>query len=146
MKLKYNFKSKRELLHLLIGAAGRNSNLLLNVGPKPSGVIPQESLDGLKEMGEWTSKNGASIFGTRGGPLSPQVWGVSTQNDKKVFVHLLEHPKDQSIFIPGSYKKDIQFLVSGKKLDYSMDPHGVHIMSSSIPYSEDPQVIVLKKL
>ncbi|NVJ63722.1 MAG: alpha-L-fucosidase [Flavobacteriaceae bacterium] len=141
----HKFKSKRELLHLLIGAAGRNSNLLLNVGPKPSGVIPQESLDGLKQMGEWTSINGASIYGTRGGPLSPQVWGVSTQNDTHVFVHILNHPKDQSIFIPGSYAKKAVLLDSGKKLKIRWESKGIHVMSESIPYDEDPQVLVLDK-
>lgn len=141
----HNFKSKQELLHLLIGAAGRNSNLLLNVGPKPSGVIPKESIDGLKAMGDWTSMNGESIFGTRGGPLSPQVWGVTTQNNDKVYVHILKQPKDDSVFIPGSYSKKASFLVSGDKLSVRWEKEGIHLMTKSISYSNDPQVIVLNK-
>jgi len=141
----HNFKSKRALLHLLIGAAGRNANLLLNVGPKPSGLIPQESLDGLQQMGDWTKINGASIFGTRGGPLSPQAWGVTTQKNNKVYVHILEQPKDQRIFIPGSYTKKAVFLKSGKALEIRWEQQGIYLERSSIPFDVDPQVIVLTK-
>ena len=33
----------------------------------------------LKEIGAWLAKNGESIYGTRGGPVTPRPWGVTTQ-------------------------------------------------------------------
>jgi alpha-L-fucosidase len=73
------FKSTRDLLHYLIKAAGMNANFLLNVGPTPEGTIQPEFVTRLKEMGAWLAKFGDSIYGTRGGPLPPRPWGVTTQ-------------------------------------------------------------------
>ena len=67
----------------MVGAAGRNSNLLLNVGPMPSGAIQPEFTDTLAAAGKWLQQYGESIYGTRRGPLGPQTWGVTTQQDKK---------------------------------------------------------------
>nr|WP_207207989.1 alpha-L-fucosidase [Xylanivirga thermophila] len=38
-------------------------NLLLNVGPNAKGIIPEESVEILKKVGKWMSKNGDSIYG-----------------------------------------------------------------------------------
>ena len=96
------FKSKKDLIHYLVKAAGNDANFLLNVGPEPSGKIQPEFVERLKEMGVWTSKYGKSIYGTRGGPVPPQKWGVTTQSKdgKTVYVHILD-PKAESIDLPG---------------------------------------------
>jgi alpha-L-fucosidase len=86
------FKSTKELLHYLIKAAGMNANFLLNVGPMPNGKIQPEFVERLKEMGQWLKENGDSIYTTRGGPVGPQKWGVTTRSRKgdKVYVHVLD--------------------------------------------------------
>ncbi len=84
-----NYKSTTDLIHYLVRAAGNNANFLLNVGPMPNGIIQSEFVERLRAMGEWLSKNGESIYGTRGGPVAPQAWGVTTQKDGKVYVHIL---------------------------------------------------------
>ena len=88
------FKSTRDLIHYLAKAAGNNANFLLNVGPKPDGTIQDEFVTRLKEMGAWLEKNGESIYGTRGGPITPRPWGVTTQKGARTFVHLLDWPDD----------------------------------------------------
>jgi alpha-L-fucosidase len=87
-----NFKSTKDLLRYLIKAAGMNANFLLNVGPMPSGKIQPEFVERLQEMGQWLQKNGESIYATRGGPVPPQPWGVTTRSKKgdRVYVHVLE--------------------------------------------------------
>jgi alpha-L-fucosidase len=87
-----HFKSTRELIHYLVRAAGANANFLLNVGPRPDGTIQPEFVSRLEEMGAWLRKNGASIYGTRGGPVPPQPWGVTTRSKggDRVFVHVLD--------------------------------------------------------
>lgn len=93
-------KSTKQLLHTLIRAAGMNANFLLNVGPKPDGTIQDEFAARLKEMGGWLGKYGESIYGTRGGPVGPRPWGVTTAKGNKVYVHLLDWP-DRWLAIPG---------------------------------------------
>ncbi len=41
-----NYKSPKELIHYLVKAAGKNANLLMNIGPQPNGELPQEK-DGI---------------------------------------------------------------------------------------------------
>ena len=71
----------RELVHYLVNAAGRDANLLLNVGPRPDGTIDPESAERLRGIGEWLGVHSATVKGTRGGPVAPQDWGVTTHTD-----------------------------------------------------------------
>lgn len=91
----HNYKSTRELVHYLVRAAGMNANLLLNVGPMPNGKIQPEFVERLKEMGKWMDKYGESIYGTRGGPVAPQPWGVTTQKGNRIYVHVIDPGKLQ---------------------------------------------------
>ena len=93
-------KSTKQLLHTLIRAAGSNANFLLNVGPKPDGTIQDEFSARLKEIGTWLGTYGESIYGTRGGPVGPRPWGVTTAKGNKVYVHLLDWP-DRMLAIPS---------------------------------------------
>ncbi|HEX2973056.1 MAG TPA: alpha-L-fucosidase [Tepidisphaeraceae bacterium] len=88
-----NFKSAKDLIRLLVRAAGFDANLLLNIGPMGSGKIQPEFVERLEQIGAWMEKNGESIYGTRGGPLEPQPWGVTTRKGGTVFVHVLEDEK-----------------------------------------------------
>ncbi|HQS56631.1 MAG TPA: alpha-L-fucosidase, partial [Sediminibacterium sp.] len=56
-----NFKSSKQLIHYLVNAAGRNANFLLNVGPKPTGMIQQEFVDTLAKLGDWMKLNGKPV-------------------------------------------------------------------------------------
>lgn len=93
------FKSTKQLIHFLVKAAGKNGNLLLNVGPMPNGKIQPEFVNTLGEVGDWTSKYGESIYGTRGNVVSSQDWGTITKKDKTLYVHVLETPSEPYIFI-----------------------------------------------
>ena len=84
--------------------AGRNANLLLNVGPGPDGTIPAGSVTRLAAMGEWMAVNGESIYGTRATMLKPQPWGVLTHKEGKIFLHVLEMPEDGVITLPFPLK------------------------------------------
>ncbi len=85
-----DYKSSDELITYLVRTAGMNGNLLLNIGPRPDGTLPDQALELLKAMGEWLSVNGETIYGTRGGFIAPQSWGVTTQKDNKLYVHILD--------------------------------------------------------
>ncbi len=95
----HNFKSTQQLIHYVAKAAGNNANFLLNIGPKPDGTIQDEFRTRLTEMGTWLSKNGESIYGTRGGPITPRPWGVTTQKGNKTYVHVLDW-EDELLALP----------------------------------------------
>ena len=87
-----NYKSVDELIRYLVSTAGRDANLLLNVGPQPDGNIPAAALERLAAMGEWLAVNGETIYGTRSTLVEPQPWGVTTHKDNKMWLHVF--PED----------------------------------------------------
>ena len=77
-------------LEMIIRGAGSDGNILLNVGPRPDGVIDPAQANLLKQIGAWLAKNGDSIYGTRGGPWKPTAAIASTRKDNLVFIHILK--------------------------------------------------------
>jgi len=58
------FKTVRTLVHNLIDNVSKNGHLLLNVGPRPDGEIPEEAKQCLLGIGKWLDVNGEAIYGT----------------------------------------------------------------------------------
>lgn len=137
-----NYKSVQQIIHTLVGAAGRNSNLLLNVGPMPNGLVQQEFQDTLKAVGAWMQQYGQSIYGTRGGPVKPQPWVVSTENSKTVFVHVLQKPA-ADLLIPGNYSSVTSF--DGKPIAFEQTGNGIRISQQHIPAITPVSVLVIQK-
>ena len=102
-------KSREELIHYMVKAAGYGSNLLLNVGPMPNGKIQEEHKASLKEMGIWMRENGETIYGTSAGPIPPTERMAFTQKGKKVYLHILD--QSNTIFI-----KDFDQKIKSVKL------------------------------
>ncbi len=95
------FKSPETLIRTLVNAAGRGATLVLNTGPMPNGRLQPESLQILADIGVWLKVYGKSIYGTRAGPVPPRPWGVTTQGEGIVYVHVLDWA-DNRLFVPIS--------------------------------------------
>ncbi len=59
------FKSATQVIHSLIEIVAKGGNLLLGIGPKPDGTLPEEAISRLKEVGKWLQNNGDAIYNTR---------------------------------------------------------------------------------
>jgi alpha-L-fucosidase len=82
-------KSLTSCLNMLVNCAGGDGNMLLNVGPRPDGMIDPEQANLLKGIGAWLAQYGESIYDTRGGPFKPAAYGASTYRTNTVYVHVL---------------------------------------------------------
>lgn len=64
-KKDHNWKSAQTLIHNLVDIAAKGGNYLLNVGPTPEGLIPEASVERLREMGEWMAVNAPVVHNSR---------------------------------------------------------------------------------
>ncbi len=81
-------KSLEQCVQTLVRCAGGDGNLLLNVGPMPTGAIEPRQAQRLREIGAWLKQNGESIYGTRGGPFKPTKTYAATRKDHTIYVHV----------------------------------------------------------
>ncbi len=132
-----NYKTEKELIHYLVTTAGRNANLLLNVGPQPNGEIPAAALEGLAQIGRWMESYGETIYGTRGGDVAPHDWGVSTRKGNKLYIHVLSC-QDNSLYIPLKAKvsKAVQFI-DRETVEFRQDKDGVLLKFPCVPTDID---------
>jgi alpha-L-fucosidase len=59
------YRTAKSLIHQLLDTVSKNGNLLLNVGPKSDGTIPDEARGVLLQMGDWLRLNGEAVFDSR---------------------------------------------------------------------------------
>jgi alpha-L-fucosidase len=140
-----DLKSSAELIRTLVHTVGGDGNLLLNVGPMPDGRIEQRQLKLLKQVGLWLEVHGEAVYGTRGGPVPPGNWGVTTQRPGKVFVHLVDESVRQVRLDPiDGIVSAARLLASEKALGYKQEGSLVTI---NIPMElPDPAVNVIELL
>lgn len=132
-----NYKSSEELIRYLVRAAGKNANLLMNIGPQPNGELPATAVKRLEEIGQWMDTYGETIYGTRGGDIPPHTWGVSTRKDNRLFIHILDL-KDNGLYLPlkAKVKKAVRFT-DRTPVSFRQDNDGVLLKLPEVPNTID---------
>ena len=89
-------------------------------------------------MGEWMKQYGETIYGTRGGLVAPQDWGVTTQKGNKLFVHIL-NLKQSSLLLPLTGKKVKSAVVfkDRKAIKFKKNKEGILLQLNEIPTDID---------
>ena len=98
------FKSPEFIIHQLIDIVSKNGNLLLNIGPRSDGTIPDEVQRVLLDVGAWLNLNGEAIYGTR-------PWRVYGEGPTKVAAGSF-HDTDTTTYKP----EDFRFTTKGDVL------------------------------
>ncbi len=111
------FLSVEELIESFIDIVSKNGNLLLNVGPKADGSIPEGQKVRLEGLGAWLKVNGDAIFGTR--PW--QIAAAETRSGERVrftakgndvYLMLLDTPAAGNVTISGLPLEDLSGMIS----------------------------------
>lgn len=139
-----SFKSSKRIIHYLVNAAGLNANFLLNIGPMPNGKIQPEFTDTLAIVGAWVQKNGEAIYGTRGSGIPAQPWGVITQKDKNLYVHVMTAPQQPYVFIPQLKGKVTKaaLLADGSAVKFKQQTEGLFVYLNGV--ATDPNDTIIK--
>lgn len=113
-----NYKSTKELIHLLVRTSGKSANLLLNIGPQPDGTLPEMALNRLAEMGKWLNKYGESIYATAAGTFRQDDDIITTRKGDYIYIHVL-NPEINRINMPVSRKvENVEALVDNDAINY----------------------------
>ncbi len=95
------YKSPQFIVDQLIDIVSKNGNLLLNIGPRSDGTIPEAVQQALLDVGAWLSVNGEAIYGTR-------PWRIYGEGPTKVSAGSF-HDTDTSTYTP----EDFRFTTKG---------------------------------
>jgi len=157
------YKSPTFIIHLLVDVVSKNGNLMLNVGPRADGTIPQAAQDTLKSIGRWLKLNGEAIYGSKpwriygegptevvGGsfqdvktkPYTPQDFRFTTGNGKLYAIEL-GWPATATTTIHSIKPADAVTrveLVGGGVVPFSQDAKGLHLRLPARPAGTDAYV------
>ena len=103
-----DWKQPIELLYWLIANVSKGGNFLLNVGPDGQGVIPAESANILKEVGQWLSVNGEAIYDSK-------PWRIDHEGPTNLSMKGTKHRENNKIAFDFK-DNDFWFTLKGNKI------------------------------
>lgn len=137
-----NYKSVGECVELLVRAASKGSNLLLNIGPQPNGELPALALDRLKGIGAWMKKYGETIYGTQGSDIAEQPWGVFTRKGNRLFAHLFKAEGNHISFPLERKPRGVKAFLGGEPLAYQYDQKAKRLTVTLPVKTEQPDFVI----
>ncbi len=150
-----NYKSPNQIIRIFVDCISMGGNLLLDIGPKADGSIPEEQQDILKELGRWTNKHAEAIYGTSAGISPEYFYGPSAlSGDKKTLYLFVDGKPNGPIMLKGLKNKVNRIWVvgNGTKLNYDIKMKQYWSTTPGILYIDlpeevlDPQVTVISIL
>jgi alpha-L-fucosidase len=144
-----HYLNSNQVIRMLIDTVSKNGNLLLNIGPRADGSIPDAQLKTLEGVGNWLAVNGEAIFGSSpwkrfGDRLGKDTDCYYTCKDKIIYAFLMNTRSLTQAALPQISLFDdasIQVLGEGKPLEWKRDGTGVLIR---LPDFEADQIPVLQ--
>ncbi len=118
-----NWKTPYEVITIFTDVVANGGNLLLDIGPKEDGTIPQEEVHVLQELGKWNAKHKEAVFGTLGGIPLGHFYGPTTlSKDSTVLYLFLPGKTSGNIAIKGLANdiKQVEVVGNGTKLQHKV--------------------------
>jgi alpha-L-fucosidase len=145
--------SPTELIQLLVDVVSKNGNLLINVGPKPDGSIPEIQMERLMELGDWMAVNGEAIYDTHPWQSfgSRTVSGKDiryTSREGKLYIHLFSQPGPKEV-LPGLIPRAgtrVRMLGGEGSLEWKQQGTSVEVSFPGSPVGKHVFVLELSEL
>jgi len=116
------WKTPKEILRNLLQCSREGGNYLLNIGPRPDGSVPEESVKILETVGAWLAKNGPAVYGTDLCQPTRSRYSSFTRKGNTLYMNVHFWPGDTAV-ICGLLTpvKSARLLSTGQKIDFRQD-------------------------
>lgn len=141
----HNYKTPNQIIRILVETINKGGNLLLDIGPKPDGTIPEEQVTILKELGRWTNKHAEAIYGTRAGIPYEHFYGPTALNQKGDILYLyVPHKPNGPLMLKGIKNKINRMWVvgNGTKLNWDVKMKQYWSAVPGIVYIDVPEKVL----
>lgn len=151
----HNYKTVNQVIRIFIDCLNMGGNLLLDIGPKADGTIPDEQVNILEGLGRWTKKHQDAIFESQAGLPPGHYYGPTTLSKDKTILYLfVPHKPNGPLVVKGLKNKinRIWVLGNGTKLSHKIVGKAYWSSVPGICYIDlpeealDPEVTVLAVL
>ena len=110
-----HYKTSQQIIDIFVDVLSKGGNLLLDIGPKADGTIPDEQVKILKDLGRWVKKHKQAIYGTEAGIPYEYFYGPTTLSKDGTILYLFvrDIPKDGKVALRGIKNKINRIYVVG---------------------------------
>jgi alpha-L-fucosidase len=124
--------SETDLIRMFCDIVSKNGNLLIGVGPRPDGTIPDVQQAPLRGLGTWLAVSGEAIYGSRPWAITESVTVDGTplrftESGERVYVLVLGMPRHRQITVQavdGFGVRRVRLVGAEVPLDWSVESDG----------------------
>jgi alpha-L-fucosidase len=110
-----NFLTSDQIVAMAARSASKGANLLMNIGPDGSGMLPKKAVESLEGCGAWFEKNAESIYATQAGGIGLGSGIVSTRRGNILYIHFLDTSAEKFAFGIDGEIASATYLATGEK-------------------------------
>ncbi|HVX67498.1 MAG TPA: alpha-L-fucosidase [Bryobacteraceae bacterium] len=138
-----NWKSAKTIARNLALCSRGGGNYLLNIGPKPDGSVPEESVRVLDAVGPWLARNAESIYGTDPCRVGEALFAQFTRKGNTLYIHVHAWP-GETVAIGGLETKVLsaRLLASGAKVNFDQDRFRVRFTGLPAQAPDTPVTVI----
>ncbi len=134
-----DWKTPKTVVRNLITCAHDTGNYLLNIGPKPDGSVPEESVRIMTAVGKWMDRNGQTIYGTDACQPRRSNYASFTRKGNTLYMHVHFWP-GSTVTLGGlvNQVKSAHLVATGKDVKFEQDKFRVRFTGLPDKAPDDP--------
>ena len=151
------WKNTKTIVRNLVTCANGGGNYLLNIGPKPDGSVPEQSVSVLTEVGQWMSKNGPTIYESEPCQADWHTFAGYTRKGNTLYIHVhfwpaetvgtkaLDYYNPATVVAIGGLRtkiKSARLFASGKKVEFVQDDISVRFTRLPLEARDQPITVI----
>jgi len=134
-----NWKSSKQVIDMLLMTAMKAGNLLLNIGPRADGIVPERSVEILREVGGWLRRNGEFLPHSERSPFSWNCTALLTTRGSRIYLHFVRDPRGG--FCLAEIRNRVLrawFLATGEPVEFEQEGERLFLRRLPDPLPDSP--------